>query len=63
MGGIDQTIVCRNTMTFLKNHVREGIEQGGNKRFFLANGCSIATWVYPGAVHAIVEAAKAAGEC
>jgi uroporphyrinogen-III decarboxylase len=47
---------------FLKDHVREGIELGGNKRFFLANGCSIATWVYPGAVHAIVEAAKAAGE-
>ena len=62
MGGIDQTIVCRNTRMFLKNHVREGIEMGGAERFFLANGCSIATWTYPGAVHAIVEAAKAAAE-
>jgi uroporphyrinogen decarboxylase len=62
MGGIDQTIVCRNTRMFLKDHIREGIELGGSKRFFLANGCSIATWVYPGAVHSIVEAAKVAGE-
>ena len=62
MGGIDQTIVCRNTRMFLKNHVREGIEMGGSKKFFLANGCSIATWTYPGAIHAIVEAAKAAAE-
>jgi uroporphyrinogen decarboxylase len=60
MGGIDQTIVCRNTRMFLKNHVREAIEMGGRKRFFLANGCSIATWTYPGAVHAIVKAARAA---
>ncbi|MGD2269011.1 MAG: uroporphyrinogen decarboxylase family protein [Desulfobacterales bacterium] len=59
MGGIDQTIVARNTRAFLKEHVREGIELGGHKRFFLANGCSIPSWVYPGAVHAIVAAAKA----
>lgn len=61
MGGIDQTIVSRNTRKFLKDHVREGIELGGNNRFFLANGCSIDSWVYPGAVQAIVAAAKAVG--
>jgi uroporphyrinogen decarboxylase len=59
MGGIDQTIVARNTRAFLKEHVRQGIELGGNKRFFLANGCSIPSWVYPGAVQTIVAAARA----
>lgn len=58
MGGIDQTIVARRTRAFLKSHVREGIELGGNRRFLLANGCSIDTWVYPGAVEAIVAAAR-----
>ena len=58
MGGIDQKIVARRTRAFLKNHVREGIALGGERRFLLANGCSIDTWVYPGAVDAIVTAAK-----
>ena len=58
MGGIDQTLVCRNTREFLKKHVREGIKLGGDRRFFLANGCSIATWTFPNAIHAIVDAAK-----
>jgi uroporphyrinogen decarboxylase len=58
MGGIDQTIVARRTRAFLKNHVREGIELGGNERFFLANGCSIDTWTYPGAIEAIVKTAR-----
>lgn len=61
MGGIDQTIVCRNTREFLRNHVREGIAMGGQRRFFLANGCSIASWTYPGSIQAIVAAAKSAG--
>ena len=60
MGGIDQTIVARSTREFLEEHVREGIKQGGNKRFFLANGCSIASWTYPGAIQTIVNTAKAA---
>ncbi|MEJ2155359.1 MAG: uroporphyrinogen decarboxylase family protein [Desulfobacteraceae bacterium] len=58
MGGIDQTIVARRTRAFIKSHVREGIELGGNRRFLLANGCSIDTWVYPGTVEAIVAAAR-----
>ena len=58
MGGIDQKIVARTTRAFLKNHVREGIELGGEERFLLANGCSIATWTYPGAIDAIVSAAR-----
>lgn len=59
MGGIDQTIVARNTREFLNEHVREGIKLGGNRRFFLANGCSIASWTYPGAIQTIVNTAKA----
>ena len=59
MGGIDQTLVARSSPGFLKNHVREGIRLGGDRRFFLANGCSIKTWVYPGSIRAIVEAAMA----
>ena len=58
MGGIDQTLVARRTRAFLKEHVREGLQLGGRERFFLANGCSIDTWVYPGSVEAIVQAAR-----
>jgi uroporphyrinogen decarboxylase len=58
MGGIDQKIVARRTRAFLKNHVHEGIELGGERRFFLANGCSTDSWVYPGAVDAIISAAR-----
>lgn len=57
MGGIDQTIVARRTRAFLREHVREGIEMGGDRRFFLANGCTIDAWVYPGALQTIVESA------
>lgn len=60
MGGIDQTIAARRTRAFLKNHVRQGVELGGDKRFFLANGCSIDTWIYPGAIESIVQAARGA---
>ena len=62
MGGIDQKIVARTTRAFLKNHVREALELGGGKRFFLANGCSIDAWGYPPAILTIVEAAKAAAK-
>jgi uroporphyrinogen decarboxylase len=58
MGGIDQTIVARRTRAFLKEHVREGMQMGGDRRFFLANGCTIDAWVYPGALKAIVETAR-----
>ena len=61
MGGIDQTIVCRKSPAFLRTHVKEGIKLGGSRRFFLAGGCSIDGWTYPGTLHAIVETAKAAG--
>ena len=57
MGGIDQTLVARSSPGFLKNHVRQGRQLGGQRRFFLANGCSIDTWVYPGSIRAIVQAA------
>ena len=60
MGGIDQTLVSRTSPAFLKQHVREGLHSGGGRRFFLANGCSIDTWVYPGSIRAIVEAARSA---
>ncbi len=58
MGGIDQTIVARRTIAFLEQHVREALELGGDRRFLLANGCSIDTWVYPGAIKTIVAAAR-----
>ena len=58
MGGIDQTIMARRTRAFVKSHVREGIELAGDRRFLLANGCSIDTWIYPGTAEAIVEAAR-----
>jgi uroporphyrinogen decarboxylase len=57
MGGIDQTLVARRTRAFLKQHTQEALQLGGTQRFFLANGCSIDTWVYPGAVETILEAA------
>lgn len=58
MGGIDQTRVTKGSLAFLRKHVLEGRQMGGKERFFLANGCSIDTWVYPGAVKAILEAAR-----
>jgi len=58
MGGIDQTLVARRTRAFLKTHVREAMELGGNRRFFLANGCTIDAWVYPGALQTIVSTAR-----
>jgi len=61
MGGINQKIVARTTREYLKNHVKEGIELGGSKRFLLANGCSSDPWGYPPCMQAIVAAAKAAG--
>jgi uroporphyrinogen-III decarboxylase len=60
MGGIDQTLVARRSRDYLRVHVREGIAAGGDTRFMLANGCTIASWVYPGALHTIVAAAQAA---
>ncbi len=60
MGGIDQTIVARRTRAFLQEHVREAMELGGERRFFLANGCSIDTWVYPGALETIVQTVRKA---
>jgi uroporphyrinogen decarboxylase len=61
MGGIDQEIVARRTRAFLKAHVREALELGGRSRFLLAGGCSVDTWVDPGALRAIVEAARSPG--
>ena len=58
MGGIDHTIVSRRTPAFLKQHVAEAIAMGGRKRFVLAGGCSIKTWMYPESIHAIVAAAR-----
>lgn len=60
MGGINQKTVARTTREFLRNHVREAIELGGKKRFFLANGCSSDTWGYPPSMLAIVDETKAA---
>jgi len=61
MGGIDQTIVTKRSIAFLKRHVREALGLGGEERFLLANGCSIDTWVYPGAIKAMVAAARGEG--
>ncbi len=58
MGGIDQTLVARRTRSFLKQHVAQALELGGKERFFLANGCSIDTWTYPGAIETMVRAAR-----
>jgi uroporphyrinogen decarboxylase len=58
MGGIDQTLLTRRSPAFLKNHVSEGLALGGGRRFFMANGCSIDTWVSPDAVRAVVGASR-----
>jgi uroporphyrinogen decarboxylase len=58
MGGIDQTLVARRSRAFLRNHVQEGLIAGGRQRFFLANGCTIASWVFPDALHTIVNSVK-----
>jgi uroporphyrinogen decarboxylase len=58
MGGIDQTLVARRTPEFLRQHVREGRQRGGPRRFLLANGCTIDGWVHPGALETIVAAAR-----
>ncbi len=62
MGGIDQTLVARRSRQFLRKHVEEGLAAGGDRRFILANGCTIASWVYPDALKAIVETVKAAAD-
>jgi uroporphyrinogen decarboxylase len=59
MGGIDQGLLTRRSPAFLKDHVAEGVALGGGRRFFLANGCSIDTWVSPDIVRAVVAAARA----
>jgi uroporphyrinogen decarboxylase len=58
MGGIDQTLLARRSPASLKAHVVEGLKLGGPRRFFIANGCSIDTWVNPAVVHAVVAAAR-----
>ena len=58
MGGIDQTLVARRSRDFLRKHVEEGLAAGGDRRFFLANGCTIASWVHPDTLHAIVDTVK-----
>jgi uroporphyrinogen decarboxylase len=58
MGGIDQTLLTRRSPAFLKAHVREGVALGGGRKFLLANGCSIDTWVSPEVVAAVVAAAR-----
>lgn len=58
MGGIDQTLLTRRSPAFLKAHVAEGVALGGGRRFFIANGCSIDTWVNPDIVRAVVAASR-----
>ena len=58
MGGIDQALLTRRSPAFLKTHVAEGVALGGGRRFFLANGCSIDTWVSPEMVRAVVAAGR-----
>jgi uroporphyrinogen decarboxylase len=62
MGGINQKLVARTTREFLRNHVREAIELGGDTRFFLANGCSSDPWGYPPSMLAIVDETQKAGK-
>ena len=61
MGGIDQSLLTRRSPAFLKAHVAEGVALGGGRRFFLANGCSIDTWVSPEMVRAVVAAGRIPG--
>jgi uroporphyrinogen decarboxylase len=58
MGGIDNTQVVNRTYAFIKNNVCEGLRRGGKSRFFLANGCSIPSWLDARALQIIVETAK-----
>jgi uroporphyrinogen decarboxylase len=58
MGGIDQTLLARRSPGFMTAHVAEGLTLGGDRRFLIANGCSIDTWVNPALVHAVIAAAR-----
>ncbi len=58
MGGIDQTLLTRRSPAFLRAHVREGVAMGGDRGFFLANGCSMDTWVNPDVVRMVVAASR-----
>jgi uroporphyrinogen decarboxylase len=58
MGGIDPNKLTRRTWAAIKEHAREGIKLGGVSRFIFAGGCSIPTWVDPGAISAMVAVAK-----
>ena len=58
MGGIDNTSMTRKTPAYLINNTREGMEMGGDSRFFLANGCSSPGHMDPFSITSIVNAAK-----
>jgi uroporphyrinogen decarboxylase len=60
MGGIDIEQVIGVSTARCRDNVREGLRLGGSRRFILANGCSIPTWLDPHALSAMVETAKAA---
>lgn len=60
MGGLDNTIMTRRTPEALMEHTREGMELGGDSRFFLANGCSTPGHMDPYALKAIVDVAQGA---
>ena len=59
MGGIDHEQVTRVSTAYCRENVREGMRIGGERRFILANGCSIPTWLDPHALKAMVDTAKA----
>ena len=58
MGGIDNTSMTRKTPAYLINNTREGLEMGGDSRFFIANGCSSPGHMDPFSITAIVDTAK-----
>ncbi len=58
MGGLDNTIMTRRTPEALIEHTREGMQMGGDRRFFLANGCSTPGHMDPFSLKAMVETAQ-----
>ena len=58
MGGIDNTIMTRITPEAMMQNTREGMELGGDSRFFLANGCSTPGHMDPYTLKAMVEVAQ-----
>jgi len=64
MGGLDKNRMTRVTPAEAARNAQEGMRLGGPTKLLLAPGCSIPSWLYPGAARAVIEtvSAKASGQ-